>query len=173
MVTSSALDEIKFWYNYNSHVRKRYLRAILALPSEESLKDRGASHPSMVDIFVHVLDGYRFFFLGVIDGMHESEFAPWIGSVPLEKLTEREKIVNDMIMRKIDSLSSNDLDRITLGDFDLRSVLNHMVEEELQHRGELNALFWQMNINPPISDIEDAKFVKKHIEHQICELCEQ
>ncbi len=26
-----------------------------------------------------------------------------------------------------------------------------MIEEELQHRGELNALLWQINVNPPVT----------------------
>ena len=34
----SALDEIKFWYAYNSHARRKYLRGILRLPKEEILK---------------------------------------------------------------------------------------------------------------------------------------
>ncbi|HKW05021.1 MAG TPA: hypothetical protein VJN71_06965 [Nitrososphaerales archaeon] len=28
---------------------------------------------------------------------------------------------------------------------------------------ETNALFWRMHIDPPISEIEDAKYVKKHV----------
>lgn len=168
----SALEEIRFWYIYNSHVRRRYLRAILNLPRDEALKDRGASFPSILDIFVHVLDAYRFYFMGVIDGRPEGEYTPWMGNTTLEQLREREKQVDMMIFNKIDSLSEKDLDRIVLDDFGLGSVLNHMVEEELQHRGETNAIFWQMNIDPPISDIEDAKYIKKHLAHEKCELCE-
>ena len=33
-----------------------------------------------------------------------------------------------------------------------RGTLRHMVEEELQHRGELNALLWQDDIEPPVTD---------------------
>lgn len=32
----------------------------------------------------------------------------------------------------------------------LDDLVWHMLEEELQHRGELNALFWQMGIDPPV-----------------------
>jgi uncharacterized damage-inducible protein DinB len=39
----------------------------------------------------------------------------------------------------------------------VKQMLWHLVEEELQHRGELNALFWQMNIDPPITDWIDWK----------------
>jgi len=31
----------------------------------------------------------------------------------------------------------------------LADIVWHMVEEQLQHIGELNALFWQMDIDPP------------------------
>jgi uncharacterized damage-inducible protein DinB len=68
----SALEDIRFWYFYNSHVLKGYLRAILSLPREEALRDRGSSYPSIVDIFVHVLDGYRYWFFVVKEGEPES-----------------------------------------------------------------------------------------------------
>ena len=37
------------------------------------------------------------------------------------------------------------------------NMLWHMVEEELQHRGEINALLWQENIEPPIISWGDWK----------------
>ncbi len=37
----------------------------------------------------------------------------------------------------------------------LGDICRHMVEEELQHRGEMNALLWQMNVDPPVSKYED------------------
>jgi hypothetical protein len=36
-------------------------------------------------------------------------------------------------------------------------MLWHLVEQELQYRGELNALFWQIDIDPPITDWLDWK----------------
>jgi hypothetical protein len=30
-----------------------------------------------------------------------------------------------------------------------------MIEEELQHRGEINAVLWQTNIDPPIIGWDD------------------
>ncbi len=32
----------------------------------------------------------------------------------------------------------------------VREALWHLVEEELQHRGELNALLWQLNVDAPV-----------------------
>lgn len=35
--------------------------------------------------------------------------------------------------------------------FNVENMLWHLVEEELQHRGELNALLWRINVDPPIT----------------------
>ncbi len=32
---------------------------------------------------------------------------------------------------------------------DLRTIIWHMVEEELHRRGEMNAVLWQMNVDAP------------------------
>ncbi len=122
---------------------------------------------------MHVLDGYRYYFSVAIDGLREKEYSQWLGKVGIDELKERDKQVDEEIIRSVNSLSEEDLSRkVMAGAFELRDVLNHMVEEELQHRGELNALFWQMNINPPIADIEDAKYIKMHLSGQTCALCE-
>ncbi|MGA8604697.1 MAG: DinB family protein [Thermoplasmata archaeon] len=38
---------------------------------------------------------------------------------------------------------------------ELRVLLVHMIEEELQHRGEMNALLWQSGRNPPVTGYDD------------------
>ncbi len=62
----------------------------------------------------------------------------------------------------MDSLRAEDLDRPVRiradrskeYDYDIpvRDVLWHLVEEELQHRGELNALLWQIDVDAPVYD---------------------
>lgn len=74
------------------------------------MKDRGASFPSILDIFIHVLDSYRFFFMGVIDGIPETEYSMWTGKTAIGQLKDREKQVEEMFMNKIFSLSEKDLD---------------------------------------------------------------
>jgi uncharacterized damage-inducible protein DinB len=65
-------------------------------------------------------------------------------------------------------LTENDLDRTYLVrkgkgfgrnlNLPVRDMLWHLLEEELQHRGELNALLWQMDVDPPILDWLTWKF---------------
>lgn len=51
------LDALRVLYRFNARVRRRYLETLLHLPAKERLKDRGASRPSLQDIYLHVLDG--------------------------------------------------------------------------------------------------------------------
>jgi uncharacterized damage-inducible protein DinB len=91
---NESLQLIRELYHYNSRTRKRYLKTIFRnVPAKDRYRDMGASFPSIVDIFIHIIDACRFWFLFVCCGN---------------------------------------------------------VEEKLQHRGELNALLWQMGIEPPL-----------------------
>jgi uncharacterized damage-inducible protein DinB len=158
------IDEItlmRAWCDWNSKSRGKYLNALLRLSPEERRKDRGASWGSIQGIYLHVIEDYIW----------------WFENVPQRRLTEFEALVEreltDLELRKLtrrvdrsvhaitDSLKPADLRRPLPvsgegGDGKpyefttcLADVIWHMVEEELQHRGEMNALFWQMDIDPP------------------------
>lgn len=156
----SELELLKEWYTYNSFVRKKYLQEIFQkLPDEERYKDKGASFPSVVDIFMHVIDAYRSWFIYTYEDRW-SEFERLRGK---KKYTKEEVEAEEV---KLDTLLNNFLNALTPDDLQqwiafkgrqdfrkikLRDMLWHMVEEDLQHRGELNALFWQLNIDPPVT----------------------
>ncbi len=168
----SELESVRNWYHYNSFVRKKYLEAIFQrIPGEERYKDRGASFPSMADIFVHVIDAYRFWFLHVYK--HDPD--------PFQKLRGTRKFTYDEVMTendKIDrhvlefvrNLNSQDLHVEIIAEsrsygkvkrLDLRQMLHHMIEEQLQHIGELNALFWQLNVDPPVTEYMDWEYASR------------
>ena len=162
----SELRSIQEWYKYNSYVRKKYLQAIFKkIPEKERYKAKGASFPSIVDIFVHVLDAYRFWFLFVYqDRVSEMwrlrERKRYSGN----EVVKEERKIDRFVMNFVNRLTTRDLDKdISFRDgnklytIELRYILLHMVEEELQHRGEMNALFWQMDIDPPVIGIDDLK----------------
>ena len=163
----SELDSVKEWYKYNSYARKKYLNAIFTkIPAEERYKDRGASHPSILDIYIHVLDAYRYWFIYFYEDKL-SEYEPLlIGKCYTRSETEaEEKKVDSHVMSLVEKLTPDDLEREVqvredgeMLQFQLRSVLIHMIEEELQHRGELNAIFWQLDIDPPLMGLRDPNF---------------
>ena len=176
----SELELLKEWYTYNSFVRKKYLQEIFQkLPDEERYKDKGASFPSVVDIFMHVIDAYRSWFIYTYEDRW-SEFERLRGK---KKYTKEEVEAEE---EKLDTLLNNFLNALTPDNLQqwiafkgrqdfrkikLRDMLWHMVEEDLQHRGELNALFWQLNIDPPVTGWnpfdEDKEEISEEEYHRI------
>jgi uncharacterized damage-inducible protein DinB len=166
VVERSELQSIIDWYEYNSFVRREYLKSIFEkIPEEERYKDRGASFPSIVDIFVHVIDDYRFWLQSVyLNNITGFEKLRGTERFTFERLSQENQKVEKLITDFLQRLAPADLDRQvsaegrrhgTVMKFDLRQMLLHVVEEELQHRGEINALFWQLGIDPPITEYMD------------------
>jgi uncharacterized damage-inducible protein DinB len=152
----TELDTIRDLYRYNSKARKKYLKTIWRLPVKQRYRARGGSFPSIVDIFLHVLDAYRWWFLSVY-----SKDTNWKDYPIGVRLTRAEALTEE---RRTDTLLRSVLARLRPADLSrtysipgsrrrisLRVLLLHMVEEELQHRGEMNALLWQLDIDPPIT----------------------
>jgi uncharacterized damage-inducible protein DinB len=90
-------------------------------------------------------------------GESESFVGRDLSEQELRRLTRR---VDRFVNKIMDSLKPRDLGRtyVVQGEVNgkpytmticLADIVWHMVEEQLQHIGELNALFWQMDIDPP------------------------
>jgi uncharacterized damage-inducible protein DinB len=149
-------------------VRRRYLDALLALPPAERLRDRGASYPSLQEIYAHVLDGYRYWFDLVpndraAEALEHELPARDLDDDALRRATEA---TERMVEEFLGGLGEADIARevvfrpwapkgttakprtVRVGD-----ILWHVAEEELQHRGELNALPWQIDVEPPIGTL--------------------
>lgn len=158
------IDEItvlRAWMDWNVRSRKEYLEALLRLPEAERRKDRGASWGSLQDIYLHVLDDYLWWFEHVISGRPAAEdlVGRDVGEADLRRFLRR---VDRDVKSVMNQLKPSDLGRyltvrgiagngkpytmtLTLAD-----VVWHMLEEELQHRGEMNALLWQLDVDPPV-----------------------
>jgi len=65
----------------------------------------------------------------------EQRMKKYLDSLSTSKLKLKYALINDL----------NESVEVTVED-----VLIHLFEEEVHHRGELIALFWQMNIEPPL-----------------------
>ena len=151
----TELQLIRDLYRYNSKSRQGYLRKIWRLPPKERYRDRGASFPSMVDIYMHILDAYRWWFVKVYANTDFDEY-PLGRRYSLAEARRETRKVDRIVDRVLRGLRARDLDRkITLPtrrreQVTLRTMLVHMVEEELQHKGELNALLWQLDVDAPV-----------------------
>jgi uncharacterized damage-inducible protein DinB len=161
---NDELAALKEWYRYNSYVRKKYLDGLDKLPEAEVTRDRGASFPSMIDILAHTLDAYLSWWYR-FEGKTRDPSTRLRGRVrTVRQLIEEEKTVDSTVLNFVEGLQPFDLER-TFETSDnghrwqntLRQMLWHMVEEELQHRGEINALLWQIEIDAPVFDWLDWK----------------
>ena len=150
-------------YNYNSYVRKKYLNAIERLPWEEVVKDHSTSFGSIRNVFLHVLDAYRRWFHAVIKRVPYQRDYTLISTAEnyksVDDLRRFEKEIDSLVPGIVESLHVEDLSRVfevegrdkIKRNITMEDILMHMIEEELQHRVEINCMFWQQNIDPPIT----------------------
>ena len=159
---AGELASLREFFAYNLFVRKRYLDLMGRLPEEALTRDRGASYPSILDIQTHILDVCRSW----LHACETGEDSPELRGLDLAQVKALEAEVDDYAERFVRKLRPEDLEgsfQFTPGKgggvvtVAVRKMLWHMVEEELQHRGELNALLWQDDIEPPITDWIDWK----------------
>jgi len=158
-VGNSELYAIREWYAYNTFVRKRYLGFLHTLPRNVISKDRGASYSSILDIFTHVLDVYRFW----LEGYYETgEGSKPLGHLALKEVAKEEEKLDVYLSKLLSRLTPADLKspfnlivaegkRKRKSKAMLENVLWHLVGEDLQHRGEINALLYQEGVDPPIT----------------------
>jgi uncharacterized damage-inducible protein DinB len=158
----TEFETIHDLYRYNSLVRKKYLRAIWKLSPRQRYKDRGGSFPSLVDIYMHVLDAYRWWFISVYGNGKTFEDYP-LGRRYTKSEAEKETTSVDRLIHKtLREVGPSGLSRTVSWHgrrpfrTSVRTMLLHMVEEELQHRGEMNALLWQMDVDPPVTGLGEV-----------------
>lgn len=160
---ASDLDLIRRIYAYNRRTRARYLAAIWKLPPKARYQDRGASYPSLVDIYLHVLDAYRLWFDEVYARGPTPDWYPLGQRYSLAEARRETRAIERRVEKALSALTPRDLDRRfalpkrwhARKPIELRELLVHMIEEELQHRGEMNTLLWQAGREPPVTGFDD------------------
>ncbi len=157
------VDEValaRAWLDWLADTRRGYVETLLGLSEPDRRRDRGASFPSLEDIFLHILDNNVWWLESVPQDRqttHHGVEGP-LSDEDIERATERvAKIDRDLAT----SLSPVGLTRSFVVHgvegsgkpyemrVNLRTIIWHLVEEELQHRGEMNALFWRSDVEAP------------------------
>jgi len=158
----SEIESFRAWFAYLAAARRGYLETFSKLPAAELSRDRGASFPTLLDIFGHS-QGALYFWMKDCARFEFPPQEPDSSSPPsLADVRKDEKYIQAQIQRVMDELTEADLARrVHRGkdhgsshdcDIPIREVLWHLVEEELQHRGEINALLWQIDVEAPVFD---------------------
>jgi len=162
------IELISQLFRYNSYVRKKYLRLFETMSWEELNRNREASFHSLKGVFLHTLDVYEYWMTpeekrGSYRNMEER-----IRVSGVEDMKRCEEETDRKIMEFIGAIQQKGLDGDAITYYggreehvQLRDLLLHLVEEELQHRGELNCLLWQMDIEPPVTGYDDWRIEER------------
>jgi len=171
----SELETIRGWFDYIAEARRGYLEAFSRLPATELSRDRGASYPTLLDIFGHS-QGALYFWMKDCARFEFPAQQPDSSNPPsLADVRKDEQYIQAQIRRVMSELTEADLTRTVhrekdVGsshdcDIPIRDVLWHLVEEELQHRGEINALLWQIDVEAPVYSWIDRAHALDRIGH--------
>lgn len=149
--------EVRKLIEYNEEIRHRYLDALAKLPWDEFVKNREASWYSLRNIFIHTLGAIDYW----LDFLQNEKLGPRKEFDDYETISDvrgymehvearMRKYLNSMtegtLMKKYAVTNdANETIEVTAED-----VLIHVFEEEVHHRGELIALLWQMDVEPPL-----------------------
>ncbi len=144
-------------YEYNWRVLRDFCEGLAKLPQDALLKNREATYHSMKNVFFHILtvhDGW----LNVTAQGGSADPKVYNGDLDAVRTMAALRRYMDKIIAKerafLASLKDKDLDRPVQPEWKkrphpLRDALMQVTLEQAHHLGELIALFWQQDIEPP------------------------
>ena len=149
------LVDVKKLLEYNRIERHAFFDKLTELTWEQFTENREASFHSIRNIFVHTLQAIDFWLdflqkqnLGSKQKFDEfksyEDLRAYMGQVEKRMQSYLESITTRTLSEKLE------IHRKGKAEVTIEDILVHMFEEELHHRGELIALLWQMNIEPPL-----------------------
>lgn len=153
------ISDFKELFNYNHTVRQNYIDIFKQkLSWEDMVKNQETGWLSLKDTLLHIIwveDSWINYSIQCLEDPNRpfphSNYNSW-------KAIEDYNLSSTLkINSYLDSLTPNDLWKsISRMNVDgirrttkVRDVLIHVITEELHHRGEIIAILWQMNFQPP------------------------
>ena len=149
---------IKELHQYSSQVRRSFATKLAELPWSEVDKNREASFHSMKNILIHMIDNEDWMVNWVIHGKSKDYVRRKSEEyTSMKMILDHLEEVEERSRRYYADLEDNELNRrvkfvtSTGQTFDLTvdECLFQSFTEQLYHLGELIALLWQDNIEPP------------------------
>jgi uncharacterized damage-inducible protein DinB len=156
------MDVVKL-VRYIHASRREYLETLKKLPWREVVGDRGASFPSMRDIFLHALEceditinyviGGRFKKIKELEELVSKGYEKFLDIGDVEKHVEE---VEKKVEAYLEKITPSELEREVSISFDSSTIVMRVEDllidlciEDISHMGELIAIFWQMDEKPP------------------------
>jgi uncharacterized damage-inducible protein DinB len=148
------LVDVKDLLEYNRIERRAFFDKFTKLTWEQFTENREASFHSMRNIFIHSLQGIDFWldYLQKQNIGSKKRFDDFKSYEELGAYMEQvEKRMKNYLEKLSPAILSQKLPvRGKSKEVTIEDILVHVFEEELHHRGELMALLWQINVEPPV-----------------------
>lgn len=153
----SSAEDFRRIFTYNEKVLRSFFDALNRLPWEKVSKNMEASHQSMKNIFVHILSVYN----GLINytAQGKSDKIPWqehdyTNYHSMSQVQDFMSKVLGGVKGFMKDLGDADLSKETQApwmerEHELRDLLMQVTLEQAHHLGEIIALLWQLNVEPP------------------------
>ncbi len=157
--TTMEISDFKELFNYNHTVRQNYIDTFKEkLSWEDMIKNRETGWLSLKDTLLHIIWVEDSWINYSIQGLEDpnrpfpySNYNSW-NAIDDYNLSSTLKINNYLssltandLRRPVSRINKDRVKRTTI----VRDVLIHVMTEELHHRGEIIAILWQMNFQPP------------------------
>jgi uncharacterized damage-inducible protein DinB len=156
-------------YAYNWQVLRDFCDGLSKLPEDALLKDREATYHSMKNIFRHILSVHDGWLNVTAQGASADPTVRDLDFDEVRSLKELRTYMEKIIakeMRFLEKLTDKDLDRSIQPEWKtrphpLRDALMQVTFEQAHHTGELIALFWQQDVEPPEMTWIDVRLAMK------------
>ncbi|MGI0084170.1 MAG: DinB family protein [Nitrososphaerales archaeon] len=146
-------------YQYSARVRRKFAEKLAQMPWDEINKNREASFHSMKNIMLHVIDNEDWMVNWVVKnkGKEYKREKKSDDYIDMKMVLDHLSDVENKTQLYLKGMTEDDLKarvRLTLSsgrEFDLtvEECFLQSFTEQLYHLGELIALMWQENIEPP------------------------
>lgn len=167
---ADPLPVLREFFRFLGATRADYLNFFAGVPWPVLVREVGGTLGSIRNIYLHILEGYSYWF-DFVPAERSAEFVDWEPRFAEWDSVESLRVATQDTERRIDrflrDLSPSDADRSLvvngrdgLSFVRVDAMLYHMIEEELQHRGEINSVFALQGIVPP--SIGYAKWLETH-----------
>jgi uncharacterized damage-inducible protein DinB len=144
-------------FEYNEKVLRSFFETLSKLLWDTVAKNMEASHGSMKNILVHILSVYNGWINYNAQGKSDKiswedhDYENYHSMDQVGKLMSRVMVGVEDFMKRLDDsdLSKKVTAPWMEGDHELSDVLMQVTFEQAHHLGEIIALLWQLNIEPP------------------------
>lgn len=149
---------LKAMLDYNRALRHRFFDTFAKIPWDEAIKNREASYHSIRNVFLHILNAEDWWLNTVVPNKGGKFTSYEFDKFPdVDSVRKQMELVESKTTKLLNNTSDADIGRPfeytrpdgSLFKNSLEDILFHLIMEETHHRGELIALFWQMNVEPP------------------------